>query len=357
VVLAPVRDPIDGRVSTGPSDVPADLADPDPTGSARPADAGGAGSRVALGRRGLQQALGVLWILDGLLQFQPALLTGRFAREVVSPAADGQPPWVAWPVLHASHLLAAHPATGGAACGLVQLLLGVGLLRRRTVRPALIGSIMWAVSVWVVGEGLGGLAGGTASFLTGAPGAAALYALLAAVAWPPGARATGGGTDAVASWYPAAWATLWVGLGATSLFPAGRSGAGVAGQLRDVAGTVPAWLATADRTLADLAGSAGPGTTLLVGVVPVLVGLTGLATGRSRRWAARSGMALAVASWVVGQGMGQLASGTATDPNTAPLLVLAGLVLLGTMAATPAPARRRPVGSAGDAPHTRHAIP
>jgi hypothetical protein len=34
-------------------------------------------------------------------------------------------------------------------------------------------------------------------------------------------------------------------------------------------------------------------------------------------------------SWVVGQNFGFLASGTATDPNTGPLLALAGVSLLG----------------------------
>jgi hypothetical protein len=363
VVLAPGRDPLVGRRSAGPSEVP-DVPDgatgPGPVRSGGPAGEAavvGARSRVAFGRRGLRLALGALWILDGLLQFQPALRTARFAREVVTPAADGQPAWVAWPVHHASSLLAAHPAAGGAACGAVQLLLGVGLLRRRTVRPALVGSIVWAVSVWVVGEGLGGLAGGTSSFLTGAPGAAALYALLAAAAWPDETGATGSATDPVAPWFASAWAGLWVVLGASSLFPAGRSGAGVAGQLRDVAATVPAWLAGIDRGAADLAGAAGLATVLFFGVVPVLIGLGGLATGRSRRWAARAGIGLAVAAWVVGQGMGQLASGTSTDPNTAPLLVLAGLALLGTTTATPTRARRRPVPSSGPARHTRHAIP
>jgi len=65
-------------------------------------------------------------------------------------------------------------------------------------------------------------------------------------------------------------------------------------------------------------------------LVPVTVGCLGLAGGRLRRWAAWTGIAVAVCTWVVGESLGQLAGGTATDPNTAPLLVLAGLALLGT---------------------------
>lgn len=336
MALSDVRDRPDVRTTD-------DLAD----GGARRVRVPGS-PRWAVGRRGVQVALGILWILDGLLQFQPALLTGRFAREVVAPAAAGQPAWVAWPVLHAAHQLGAHAFLAGAACAIVQLLLGAGLLVRRTVRPALVASIVWAGVVWVAGEGLGGIAGGTASFVTGAPGAALLYALLGLAALPPRRTPWVGRPSretpddgAVASWFPVAWAVLWIGLGAAFLFPTGRSGTGVADQLRDVAGTVPAWLGAVDRAAAAVAGAAGPLVVILVGVAPVLIGLGGLAGGRARRWAAWAGIGLATVTWLTGEALGQLGSGTATDPNSAPLLVLAALTLLGTTAGVPGAQRPR----------------
>jgi len=159
--------------------------------------------RCSVGRRGLQVALGVLWLLDGALQLQPALVTDRFAREVLAPAATGQPGWVSWPVLHAAQWIGAHAVVAGLSFAVVQLAIGAGLLVRRTVRPALVLSVAWALGVWIVGEGLGGIAGGTASLVTGAPGAALLYAGLALAAWPGGAATGDGGRrQAVPHWFP-----------------------------------------------------------------------------------------------------------------------------------------------------------
>jgi len=319
-------------------DVPSGAA-----GAVGPADSPGCGPptarphvhRTSVGRRGLQVVLGVLWMLDGALQLQPALLTDRFARSVLAPAAVGQPGWVSWPVLHAARVIGAHALAAGVAVALVQMVIGAGLLVRRTVRPALVASVAWAAGVWVVGEGLGGIAGGTASFLTGAPGAALLYALLASAAWPAIAREGGGGSRrqvrSVPDWFPRAWAVGWVALGASALLPANRSGDRVAGQLLDVAGAAPRLLARLDRVVAELVRHAGTAGVVLLVLGPMAIGLCGLSGGRVRRWAAWSGIALAAVTWVVGESLGQLASGSATDPNTAPLLALAGVALLGTV--------------------------
>ncbi len=304
-------------------------------------------TRPAFGRRGLQLALGTLWILDGALQLQPAMLTPRFANEVLVPAAAGQPGWVAGPMLHAARLIGAHAVAADLVFALVQLAIGAGLLLPRTVRPALVASVAWAAGIWVVGEGLGGIAGGTASFLTGAPGAALLYGLLAVAAWP-GVRLAppSGWADRLVAprWFPRAWALLWVALGASALLPANRSAARVADQLATVAGAAPGRLDRVDQVAGELVRHAGGAAVALLVLVPVAVGLGGLGQGRVRRLAAGTGIVLAVVTWVVGQSVGQLFSGIATDPNTAPLLVLACLALLGTVDTATA-ARRRPLGA------------
>ena len=121
-------------------------------------------------RRGIQIALGLLWILDGLLQLQPAMLTARFATRVIAPAGQGQPSFVAGPVRDLARVILMHPAVTDVGFGLIQLALGLGLLCPRTARWALDASVAWAVAVWYLGEGLGGLFGSDASLLTGAPG-------------------------------------------------------------------------------------------------------------------------------------------------------------------------------------------
>ena len=192
----------------------------------------GSGQRSAAGpvpalarwRRGLQITLGLIWLLDAGLQYQPYMFTRGFARDILAPAADGSPPVVHGPVSWAAGLVAAHPVVWNTLFATVQLLLAAGLLWRPAVRAALAGSVAWALGVWWIGEGAGGLmAGGTLSY-TEAPGAALLYVLLAVLIWPvrqdrdqdrepaPGAAvATTGPLGAVAP--RVAWALLWAGLG------------------------------------------------------------------------------------------------------------------------------------------------
>jgi hypothetical protein len=191
--------------------------------------------RTGVTRRHIQIALGVLWLLDGLLQFQPFMFSRGFAATVIAPSAAGQPAWVAWPVHQAASVIGSYPVALDVVFALVQLSLGIGFLWPRTARTAVLLSVLWAIGIWLTGEGLGGLAGGSSSLLSGAPGAASLYAVLAMAAWPScplghdsADRSTNGG---VAEWYPLAWAAIWFDLALLALLPANRSVAAVSGQI------------------------------------------------------------------------------------------------------------------------------
>ena len=105
---------------------------------------------------------------------------------MLAMAATGQPGIVAGPVTLTAQAVSANPAAWNAAFATIQLALAAGLLFRATARAALAGTVVWALSVWWLGEGLGGVFTTAASPLTGAPGAAVLYALLAVLAWPGG---------------------------------------------------------------------------------------------------------------------------------------------------------------------------
>ena len=85
--------------------------------------------------------------------------------------------------------------------------------------------------------------------------------------------------------------------------------------------------------------------------VAALVGLVGLA-GRPWRMAAAAAGALAAAAfWILGQNIGQLYSGQATDPNTGPLIVLMAFALAGTTRSLALPTSTRsasePISTAG----------
>ena len=134
-------------------------------------------------RRALQLALGALWLLDGMLQFQPSMFGRGFPR-MLAGSAHGNPAVVARPITWSAGIIGHHVVALNALFAAIQLLLGLGIAWRPAVKFALAGSVAWSLAVWWLGEGLGGVLAGTASLVNGAPGAVLLYALLAVLLWP-----------------------------------------------------------------------------------------------------------------------------------------------------------------------------
>jgi hypothetical protein len=279
--------------------------------------------RRTITRRDLQIALGALWVLDAALQAQPFMFTRAFATQMIAGTGQGQPGFVSGPVHLGSVIVAASPVAWNVLFAGIQLLLGVGLLVRRTARLSLAASIGWALGVWYLAEGLSGLASGHASLLTGAPGSALLYAVLAAAAWSRG----GTSERAPARWLVPAWALLWIGAAIFQLLPGQNTGAGVAGVLSSSASAAPHWLAGLDTSMASWSNRNGALAVSVAAAIPFLVGV-GALSRRTRTWAFAAGLVVSVAIWVFGQDLGQLYSGQATDPNTAPLIALMAVVLI-----------------------------
>jgi hypothetical protein len=278
-------------------------------------------------RRGIQVALGLVWALDGLLQFQPAMFTRKFATQVIAPAAAGQPVFVSGPVNEAARIILHQPAVMDLAFGLFQLALGVGILCPRSARWALRASVAWALAVWYLGEGLGGLFSG-ASLLTGAPGAALLYAVLGLAVAP---RSTGDpGTRRPAPWTAAAWAAFWLGGAVLQLLPGADTNASISMSLAMNASGAPAWFAALDNRLSALVPYYGVSIVADLVVLQALVGIGVLAGVRTRLAAVILGIMLSLVYWVTGQDLGQFWSGIATDPSTAPVAALLGVTVLGS---------------------------
>ncbi len=276
--------------------------------------------RARVTRRRLQIALGLIWLLDGGLQFQPFMLRTSFAREVIAPLAAGQPHFVAGPVQWAANLIAAHPVALDVPFATVQVVLGLGLLFPRTAKLAIVASIPWSLAVWYFGEGLSGLASGHTSLLTGAPGAVLIYALLALAASPRRESAH----EAPARWLPLAWAVLWVGGAIFQALPGQNTGTAVAGTI--LGG--PSWLGRLDASVARWTTHHGTFVVVALVVVEALIGL-GALHRRSRGVAVAAGFVLALAIWVVAQDVGQLYTGQATDPNSGLITAVFALAVLG----------------------------
>jgi hypothetical protein len=278
-------------------------------------------------RREIQVALGLLWILDGLLQFQPAMLTRKFAAQVIAPAGQGQPVFVAFPVREAARIILLDPAAMDVGFGLVQLALGLGILWRRTTRWALAASVAWALLVWYLGEGLGGLFGNDAILLTGAPGAALVYAMLALAVQPRGAHAADG--QRPWRWVTMAWAALWVDGAVLQLLPGRNTNASVSMSLAMNASGAPRWFAAVDNRLSALVPHAGVSIVVDLVVLQAFAGLGVFMARRARMAALILGVSLSLIYWIAGQDMGQFWSGLATDPGTAPLIILLAIAVDG----------------------------
>ena len=111
--------------------------------------------RIVVTRRGVQIALGLIWLLDGVLQFQSYFYTQSFLTQMIDPMAQGQPRPIANSITWAAHFASHNLGQYDTLFGLVQLVIGLGLLFRPTVRLALLLSFGWAAVVWWFGEGFG----------------------------------------------------------------------------------------------------------------------------------------------------------------------------------------------------------
>jgi len=273
--------------------------------------------------RTIQVSLGLLWLFDGLLQLQKFMFTSGFANTIIAPVGQGQPAFVALPVAWAVHVILQAPVAWNIFFAGIQLLIGAGFLWKKSVRPAIILSVLWGLGVWFFGEGLSGLASGTGSLITGAPGAALLYVVLGLAVWPRNDDEKA----APATWLAVAWAILWIGGAILTVLPAQRSAQATTNFIMDQAMSAPTNLMNFDAHVNNGILAAGNGSIILLCIVQALIGI-GVFFGKFRPWVASVGIVLALAFWVVGQSFGMLSSGMATDPNTGPLIVLFAVALL-----------------------------
>ncbi len=278
------------------------------------------------GRRKLQLALGAIWLLDGILQFQPSMFTKAFP-EMLAGTSAGNPAFVASPVNWSATLITHHLVVLNAVFATIQVALGLGIAWRPTVRLALAASVLWSLAVWFLGEGLGGVLAGPASLTDGAPGAVILYALLAVLLWPAdrepddrfiAGRAVGGKTALIL------WSVLWASMAFFALQPGYRTPRGLGDEISEMAAGQPGWLAGPVSHLASLL--AGPG---LLAASLLAAAFTVTAFGvwlpaRAARAVIVLALVLAAFLWLA-QGLGGIFTGGSTDPNSGPLLILLAL--------------------------------
>jgi len=271
----------------------------------------------------LRQGLGVLWLLDGLLQMQPGMFTMDMVSTIMQPAATGQPGWLTALVDWSIRLVTPHLVLFNWLVVAIQLLTGLLLLwpRPRAQRGGLWLSLGWGAVVWLFGEGLGQLLTGTATFLSGAPGSAFYYALLALILLLP----SGATADRQRGLHPygavvAGSLVLAALLQLSSVFftSLGLAAPFAGGAMMPQ----PHYM----RSLLDAVANVAALHPAVFNVALIAVFLV-LALWLSLRPSSPAPYlgtgALLILVWILGQDAGMFWSGMSTDPNTAPVLALA----------------------------------
>lgn len=277
-----------------------------------------------------QIALGLIWIVDGLLKLQPYFFS-HFVSGVIDPSAAGQPAVIGHPITWIGNLIRPHQAVFVVLAVLGELLIGVGLLVRTTVKPALLFSFAWALNVWLTGEGLGFLfTGTTPDPLTGILGTAPLYIVAGLLVWPRAPRRRDAGEAGFGllgeRGARLAWTALWLATAALWLFPA-NAGRDATSSAFTSAPAGMGWLSSLRSDAASLLNGSGMTVAVLLAVISAELGLCVL-WGRGTRVALIGSMAVSLAFWFLAEGLGGLFTGQATDVGTAPLMILIAALLL-----------------------------
>lgn len=283
-------------------------------------------------RQTLTVCLGLLWLLDAGLQFQPFMYTSAFPNDFIKPAGAGSPSWISAPNSWAASLMAGHINIWNTLFALIQLAIGAGLLFRRSRKAALAVSFIWALSVWWLGEALGGTLAGPVSPLMGHPGAVVIYAVVAVLLWPPAVEVAGqrsladragrGRTAAKSLWF-----LLWASFAFEALRPANRAPSALHDMLQQMESGQPAWIKAIDRL--GVSATAHRGTEMALGLFAVFIFIAvGVFSSRLTRPAVVAALVVAAVSWIFAQNLGGLATGIATDPNSGPALALLALCYL-----------------------------
>lgn len=274
-----------------------------------------------LGRLFLWRSLGALWLLDGILQLQPAMFTAAFTHDILQPAALGQPAPLASLMAFGEWIWSQAPIVLNLAAAVLQSAMGIAMLVWQDRRPGRIAakvSIVWGLGVWVFGEGLGGILTGNANWFMGGPGSVILYMfgavlLLAPVdAWRHGPVIStlrkGIAVVCLAGAFYQSWIPLWTKSGVRSLLSLAA------------ATPQPSWLAAPIRAVAVTAGGHPLWANGLF--VLILLGLGGVWWhGYRRPWLDGLIAAWLLFVWWMGQDFG-IVGGVGTDPNTIPALAI-----------------------------------
>jgi hypothetical protein len=271
-------------------------------------------------RRSAQTVLGLIWVLVGGLQFQ-SFMYGKGFIQMLTGMEAGQPGWVASSVNRGAIIMQSHQGVFNSLAAVTQVAIGLGILYRRTTKPAILVSFGWSLVVWWFGEAFGMLFMNMAMPLTGAPGAVVLYALIGAILWPsdrPGGLLGVRGART-------AWAVLW-GIMAWLWLLAPSSSANAIHNAINAAPSGMSWLSSVQDGFASITKGNGLIFALILAALSAAIAVSVAINWRASEFLILAAV-LNLIYWVVGQGFGGMFAGGATDPNAGLLFILLAYVM------------------------------
>lgn len=270
----------------------------------------------------LSMAFGVLWIINGLLQAQPAM-SNEFVAGIVEPIISALPGFLPSLLSPPLYLWSLHPLFFDSLAVWLQIAIGIGIIFgpfRRIGRGALYVSIGWSLVIWVFGEAFGSILNG-ATWLTGAPGSALIYALVAVLLLQPMIRWNGGQVFRAIS---LSLGVMWLGCALLQALPSGGfwQEGGIQGALLAMAQmNQPAWMSAPISFVGNVIDLNPALWNALFIAILLGLGLLWLMRPKTRGLSAFT-ILFTLFTWWLGQDFG-VVGGMGTDPNTgAPLLVL-----------------------------------
>jgi hypothetical protein len=295
----------------------------------------GASGRPVRPPRDLQRTfrlvLATVWLLDAALQLQPFMFTrgSDGFSGMLNGLAAGNPGFVSHSITWNASNVYHHPILSNTIFASIQFIIAFGIVYKRTCKPALGLSIVWALCVWWFGEGAGQVFQGGATPFGGGPGGVLFYAVLAALLWPRegsdlpyvAARAVGEKASKVI------WVAVWGVLAILSVVGSGRSPQALHDLVAGLNnGSQPGWLARIDRSTETLLLHHGTTVAILLALVCVVVAVGVFLPPKITRIILVLAMVVFALIWVAVQNVGGILAGGATDPNSGLLVILLILI-------------------------------
>jgi hypothetical protein len=280
-------------------------------------------------QRTFRLILATVWLLDAALQLQPFMFTRGSTgfSGMLNGLAAGNPGFVYHSVTWNASNVYHQPILSNAIFASIQFLIAFGIVYKRTCKPALTLSIVWALGVWWFGESAGEIFQGGATPFGGGPGGVLFYAILAVLLWPSDgsdkpfvAARTVGATAA-----RAIWAVVWGVLAILALVGSGRSPQALHDLVAGLNnGQQPGWLAHIDRSTESLFLHHGTTMAVLLAVVCVVVAAGVFGPPQVAQVTVVLAIVVFALIWVTVQNFGGILAGSATDPNSGlPVILLA----------------------------------